>query len=105
MPHLCSHNNTGIIIVRWLSEKSVTERTKVPKLYMMGLLYLKSICSIIFIVWIRSQLQGQNMHLIRENSAKIPRKFSFVFSVEALESLVGFFLALDYALALQVSSI
>ena len=33
------------------------------------------------------------------------RKFSFVFSVETLESLVGFFLALDYALALQVSSI
>ena len=76
-----------------------------PKLYELyiGLLYLKSIGSIKFIVW--SQLQGQNKHLMRENIAKISRKFPFVFPVEALESLVGFFLALDYALALQVSSI
>ena len=89
-------------VVRWLSEKSATERTRVPKLYL-GLLYLKSIGSIKCIVW--SQLQGQNKHLMREDIAKILRKFSFVFSVEALESLVGFFLALDYVLALQVSSI
>ena len=41
--------------------------------------------------------QAFNARKFRENS--------FVFSVEALESLVGFFLALDYALALQVSSI
>ena len=35
---------------------------------------------------------------MRENIAKIPRKCLFVFSVEALESLVGFFLALDFQL-------
>ena len=45
--------------------------------------------------------QAFNARKYRENIAKFP----FVFPVEALESLVGFFLALDYALALQVSSI
>ena len=42
--------------------------------------------------------QAFNARKYRENSAKI------LIIVEALESLVGFFLALDYALALQVSS-